>query len=66
MMTNWFVKASGLTGWVLLILSIWFVGGCLLVALGLIGEYIGNIFMDVKLRPRYNMTEVKIRKKLCN
>lgn len=46
-------------GWVSLILSIWFVGGSILAALGLIGEYIGNIFLDVKQRPRYNITEVK-------
>ena len=47
------------SGWVSLILSIWFVGGSILAALGLIGEYIGNIFLDVKQRPRYNITEVK-------
>ena len=48
-------------GWVSLILSVWFVGGCILAALGLIGEYIGNIFMDVKQRPRYNITEVRLK-----
>lgn len=46
-------------GWTSLILSVWFVGGCMLTALGVIGEYIGNIFMDVKQRPRYNVTETK-------
>lgn len=45
------------SGWVSLILSIWFVGGCILTALGLIGEYIGNIYVDVKRRPRYNITD---------
>ena len=48
------------SGWVSLILSIWFVGGCILAALGLIGEYIGNIFLDVKQRPRYNITETRM------
>lgn len=52
-------KGYNVSGWASLILSIWFVGGCILTALGLIGEYIGNIVMDVKQRPRYNITEVK-------
>ena len=44
-------------GWTSLILSVWFVGGSILAALGLIGEYVGNIAMDVKQRPRYNISE---------
>lgn len=53
-------KGYNVSGWVSLILSIWFVGGCILMALGLIGEYIGNIFLEVKQRPRYNITETKL------
>ena len=49
------------SGWVSLILSLWFIGGCILAALGLIGEYIGNISMDVKRRPRYNITETRLK-----
>ena len=52
---------NNVSGWVSLILSIWFVGGCILAALGLIGEYIGNIFIDVKQRPRYNITEKELK-----
>ena len=48
------------SGWVSLMLSLWFIGGCILMALGLIGEYIGNIFIDVKQRPRYNIVEERI------
>ena len=44
-------------GWVSLMLSIWFVGGCILTGLGIIGEYISKIVVDVKQRPRYNITE---------
>ena len=34
-------------------MSIWLIGGVNLIALGLIGEYIGKIYMETKRRPRY-------------
>ncbi|TYR80532.1 glycosyltransferase family 2 protein [Priestia megaterium] len=40
-------------GWTSLILSIWFLGGIQLVGIGIIGEYIGKVFMEVKKRPKY-------------
>lgn len=42
-------------GWTSLILSIWSVGGCVLIGLGVIGEYIGKIYIEVKDRPRFNV-----------
>ncbi len=42
-------------GWTSLILSIWFLGGVQLVSIGLIGQYIGKIYIEVKHRPRYNV-----------
>lgn len=42
-------------GWTSLILSIWFIGGVQLLAIGIIGQYIGKIYMEVKNRPRYNV-----------
>ncbi len=42
-------------GWTSLILSIWFLGGVQLSCVGLIGQYIGKIYMEVKKRPRYNI-----------
>jgi len=38
-------------------LSIWFLGSLVLIALGIIGEYIGKIYVEVKHRPRYNISE---------
>jgi glycosyltransferase involved in cell wall biosynthesis len=42
-------------GWTSLILSIWFIGGVQLLSIGLIGQYIGKIYIEVKHRPRYNI-----------
>lgn len=40
-------------GWTSLLISLWFIGGAILTALGIIGEYIGKIYKEVKRRPRY-------------
>ena len=45
-------------GWTSLILSIWLLGGIQLIAIGLVGLYIGKIYMEVKNRPRYNIEKV--------
>lgn len=45
-------------GWTSLILSIWFIGGIQLLAVGLVGQYIGKIYVEVKHRPRYNIEKV--------
>lgn len=44
-------------GWASLILSIWFLGSLILIGIGLVGEYIGKIFIEVKRRPRYAIME---------
>lgn len=40
-------------GWASLMCSIWFIGGLQLLGVGLIGEYIGKMYKEVKRRPRY-------------
>ena len=45
-------------GWTSLILSIWFLGGLQLLAIGLVGQYIGKIYIEVKHRPRYTIEKV--------
>jgi glycosyltransferase involved in cell wall biosynthesis len=45
-------------GWTSMILSIWFLGGLQLFGIGLIGRYIGKVYIEVKQRPRYNIEKV--------
>ena len=40
-------------GWSSLLVSLWFIGGAILLAVGIIGEYVGKIYSEVKRRPRY-------------
>lgn len=44
-------------GWASLMLSVWFVGGITLLAIGVVGLYIGRIFIEVKRRPMYHIRE---------
>lgn len=52
------LKGDVVPGWTSIILSIWFVGACILLGLGVVGEYIGKIYIEVKDRPRYNIEEL--------
>lgn len=54
------VQHKAITGWSSLILSIWFCSGCVLIGLGIVGEYIGKIYMEVKRRPRFNIKDEKL------
>lgn len=48
-----FINGSDVAGWASTMLAIVGFGGANLLALGVIGEYIGKIFLEVKQRPRY-------------
>lgn len=48
-------RGRGVQGWASLMLSIWFVGGCLLISMSVIAAYIGRIYTESKHRPRYNI-----------
>ena len=45
-------------GWASVICSVWAIGGLILLSLGVIGEYIGKIYMETKSRPRFLIREV--------
>ena len=53
-MTN---KDAVVTGWASTTLPIYFLGGIQLLCIGIIGEYIGKIYIEVKKRPRYFIDE---------
>ncbi len=46
-------------GWASLILSIWFLGGVQLASIGLVGQYVGKIYIESKERPRFHIEEYK-------
>lgn len=46
------------SGWTSLITSIWFLGGLQLIAIGLIGEYIGKVYLETKARPKFIIEKV--------
>ena len=48
-----YFQGSAIRGWASLLFSVWFLGGLLLFSVGVVGEYIGKIYKEVKRRPRY-------------
>jgi len=42
-----------IVGWSSLMISVWMIGGLILIGIGIIGEYIGKIYLETKARPRY-------------
>jgi glycosyltransferase involved in cell wall biosynthesis len=52
------IAGTAVPGWSSLILSIWLVGGFQLIAMGIVGIYIGKIFTEVKRRPLYHIAEI--------
>lgn len=45
-------------GWTSTIVSIWAIGGLQLLAIGVVGEYIGKIYMETKDRPKYIIEKI--------
>lgn len=42
-----------IVGWTTLMVSVWAIGGLILLSLGVVGEYIGKIYLETKSRPRF-------------
>lgn len=55
-LVSFFVGAA-VSGWASTLCSIWALGGLQLLAIGIIGEYIGKIYLETKHRPRFIVEE---------
>ena len=51
------LTGHAVAGWASMTSIICFIGGIQLICLGVLGEYIGKIYMEVKARPRYIISE---------
>lgn len=60
-MLIWAIVASflGVTvpGWSSLMVSLWFIGGAVMLSLGIVGEYVGKCYLEAKRRPRWHVAE---------
>lgn len=54
---RWLLGSGSVGSSELMLLSLWFIGGSILVALGLVGLYVGKAFVETKRRPRYNIVK---------
>ncbi|MCR8745450.1 glycosyltransferase family 2 protein [Romboutsia lituseburensis] len=54
---NTYFRGKAIEGWTTIVISMWSIGGLQLLAIGIIGEYIGKIYMEVKSRPRFIIEE---------
>lgn len=53
--TTSLIVGKTVSGWTSILTSIWALGGMILVSLGIIGEYVGKIYMETKKRPRFTV-----------
>ena len=54
---RWAVGATVL-GWASMICSVWAIGGLILLSVGVVGEYVGKIYLETKARPRFIIQEI--------
>lgn len=48
-----YILGRTVSGWTFTVISVWFIGGVQMLSLGVVGEYIGKIYNEVKARPRF-------------
>ena len=61
-MIIWFiigaVRGNTVSGWATIVISIWLLEDFILLGLGVVGEYIGKIYMEAKGRPRFRVEKI--------
>ena len=53
-----YFRGGNIQGWTSVMISLWFLGSLTLMSLGIIGEYIGKIYTEIKARPRYHIESI--------
>ena len=53
-------------GWASIMVSLWAIGGAIILAIGVIGEYIGKIYLESKARPKYIIEKMLLDKRNGN
>jgi len=61
-LTSW-ISGHVTPGWSSIMLSVWFIGSALLLSIGIVGEYIGKIYIEVKQRPLYSIEQILMHQK---
>jgi undecaprenyl-phosphate 4-deoxy-4-formamido-L-arabinose transferase len=56
--TDYFIRGSTVEGWTSIVLLVLFFGGIILISLGIIGEYVGRIFLTINKRPQYTIEKL--------
>ena len=51
-----------ISGWASIACSLWGIGGLILFSVGIVGEYIGKIYLETKRRPRYHIEQILSKK----
>ena len=54
------------TGWASIACSLWGIGGLILFSIGIVGEYIGKIYLETKKRPRYHIEKILASRERMN
>jgi glycosyltransferase involved in cell wall biosynthesis len=52
-----------ISGWASIACSLWGIGGLILFSIGIVGEYIGKIYLETKRRPRYHVEQFLYKRK---
>jgi glycosyltransferase involved in cell wall biosynthesis len=57
-----YFRGITVSGWSSMICSLWFIGGLVLLSIGVVGEYIGKIYLETKRRPLWHIEQVLLEK----
>jgi len=55
-----------ISGWASIACSLWGIGGLILFSIGIVGEYIGKIYLETKRRPRYHVEQFLFQQEIKN